>query len=135
MEGENLKLKYVTKSAETQSTIPALTTPDGTLYASTVDVVRHLISIAPVNAKPDEATSRDVLEFLHADEVDPNFFKMAARNEIELETIADSRKQFVHNRRSWLLSDPPTFSYINRRPRGIEQCGPGCTNAFKRLLQ
>lgn len=57
------------------------------------------MSIAPANAIFWEASLHDLLELVHADDVDPNFFKTAARNEKELDKrIAEGRKEFVHDR-------------------------------------
>ncbi|PVG03270.1 hypothetical protein CPB86DRAFT_723905 [Serendipita vermifera] len=87
--GENLDLPYVKTSPA--STIPSLVTPDGKLYDSTLTVVRYLLENAPQKDKVKYASDTKLLEIVHADNIDPNTFFLAARSEEEL---AAKRKAF-----------------------------------------
>ncbi|KAG8835759.1 hypothetical protein FRC20_007180, partial [Serendipita sp. 405] len=83
LEGENLDLPYVKISA--QATIPALVTPEGQLYDSSTSVTDYLIKNAPNGAKIGNPADKQLLETLHADNIDPNVFLVGARNKAELE--------------------------------------------------
>jgi len=79
MEGANFELDFVKKSP--QATLPAIITPDGKLYDSTITVIDYLIKNSPNGATPADPK---LLEIVHADNIDPNFFMLAARSKEEL---------------------------------------------------
>lgn len=89
LEGENLELKYLKISA--QGTLPAIVTPSGELYDSSTSSTQYLIKNAPQGAKTGKPADPKLLEILHADNIDPNFFLLAARNQEEL----DAKNQSV----------------------------------------
>ena len=82
MEGGNFELAFLKTSP--QATLPALVTPNGQLYDSTIKVTRYLIENAPQGAKIGKPTGDLLLELVHEDKIDPNFFMLAVRNEEEL---------------------------------------------------
>lgn len=103
MEGANFELSYVRTSP--QATLPALVTPDGQLYDSTIKVTRYLIENAPTSAKIGKSAGEEILEIVHADNIDPNFFMVAARNPEELKAKnADGPGAFLRGREytTWL---------------------------------
>jgi hypothetical protein len=88
VEGGNFELAFLKISP--QATLPALVTPDGQLYDSTIKVTRYLIENAPEGAKVGKPTGDLLLELVHEDKIDPNFFMLAVRNEEELKTKSAS---------------------------------------------
>jgi hypothetical protein len=82
VEGANFELDFVKKSP--QATLPALITPDGKLYDSTTTVVDYIIKNSPKGANSITAADPELLEIVHADNIDPNFFLLAARSKEEL---------------------------------------------------
>ena len=83
VEGGNLELEYLKISS--QGTIPSLVTPSGELFDSSTSTTQYLIKNAPQGAKTGKPADPQLLETIHAANVDPNFFLVAARNQEELE--------------------------------------------------
>ncbi|KIM34156.1 hypothetical protein M408DRAFT_325648 [Serendipita vermifera MAFF 305830] len=107
MEGGNFELSYVKTSP--QATLPALVTPDGQLYDSTIKVTRYLIDNAPANAKIGKSIGEEILEIVHEDKIDPNFFMVAARNPEELKVKnAGASGAFFRGRQVTLERVAPT---------------------------
>jgi len=88
VKGGNFELSFLKISPK--ATLPALVTPDGQLYDSTIKVVRYLIENAPHGANVGKPTGDLLLELVHEEKVDPNFFMIAARNEEELKAKSAS---------------------------------------------
>jgi hypothetical protein len=82
VEGANFELDFVKKSPE--ATLPAIITPDGKLYDSTITVIEYLIKNSPKSANVGTPADPKLLEIVHADNIDPNFFMLAARSKEEL---------------------------------------------------
>jgi len=107
MEGGNFELAFLKISP--QATLPALVTPDGQLYDSTIKVTRYLIENAPQGAKIGKPTGDLLLELVHEDKIDPNFFMLAVRNEEELKAKSASVPGlFLRSRQKTLERVAPT---------------------------
>ncbi|KZT57069.1 hypothetical protein CALCODRAFT_517677 [Calocera cornea HHB12733] len=78
-EGENLGPDFY--EINKRATLPALEA-DGKHYTSTIEVTKYLVEHAPTPGKTGQHQS--VIDAVHAEELDPNFAKIAARCENEL---------------------------------------------------
>ncbi|KAG8834162.1 NADH-cytochrome b5 reductase [Serendipita sp. 399] len=125
LDGENLELKYVQISA--QATLPALVTPEGELYDSSTTVTNYLIKHAPSGAKIGKPADPELLETLHADNIDPNVFLISARNKEELEAKNGSVPGYHLRARQQVLERvapiaPPEYKewYANKLKKNTE---------------
>ncbi|CCA76992.1 hypothetical protein PIIN_10977 [Serendipita indica DSM 11827] len=84
LEGENLEVSYLKITA--QSTIPTLVPPTGELYDSSTSSTQYLNKNAPQGVKTGKPADPKLLKILHADNINPNVFLLAARNQEELDT-------------------------------------------------
>ena len=73
------------------ATVPLLLTSDGTAHDSTHKVIKWLIDNAPAGVKYGTKTNQELIDLVHRQTVDPNFFLVAAKSAEELDAKREAQ--------------------------------------------